>query len=722
MKKLYIKLAGAMLTLMGVLAPTTVSAQCGNNNTLWATVGNINPGQTVTVSGTWGGEYNTFNCVSGSTYVISTCNGGSWDSQLTLYNNTGGSSLAYNDDFCGLQSQITWTATFNGTVRVLLDQYNCSSNTSSMTMTITRNGGGGVNCWDGNITGTGSVSASTCNAGNESALRPSTDRIYRVQIQQAGCYNFSLCGSSAFWDSYMFLTTACPGNTVNGGTVLASSDDGCGSFAGHGVISNVNLAAGTYFLTVEGFGSSDCGNFTLNVTSGSAPVAGAISAPAAFGCGSSATFSVPFQSGVTYNWSTTNGSVISGQGTNAVTIAWGSGSGTVSVVPSSACGTGASVSTTVSCVNPPANDLCANAPVFTGNSQSFSNVFATGTDISSCGFNDFNDVWYRWTAPSCGQVTFSTVCGANWDTHLSLYTGCGGTQLACNDDAFDYSCGTGLTSRITANVTAGQTYLLRVAGYNGAQGTGTVSMSMSSPLSVTATAGSIACFGGSTAVNVSANGGSGVYSGTGSYTVGAGTYNYTVTDSYGCSASTSITVSEPTKVNISASNTAILCNGGTSDVTVNTWGGTTPYSVNDAGNYTVTAGSYTYNVTDANGCSASTSLSITEPTAVVASASATPILCNGGTSAITVSGQGGTGALNGTGTFTVTAGTYSYTVTDANGCTDEVTITVTEPTQLTSSLSAVSYNGYGVSCFGSTNGEVTVSAGGGTSPYSGTGV
>jgi len=211
-----------------------------------------------------------------------------------------------------------------------------------------------------------------------------------------------------------------------------------------------------------------------------------------------------------------------------------------------------------------------------------------------------------------------------------------------------------LTSRFTANVTAGQTYLLRVAGYNGAQGTGTVSMSMSSPLSVTATAGSIACFGGSTAVNVAATGGSGVYSGTGSYTVGAGTYNYTVTDSYGCSASTS--------------------------------------------------------------------LNITQPTAVDASASATPILCKGGTSVITVSGQGGTGALSGTGSFTVIAGTYTYTVTDANGCSDNVTIIVDEPTLLTSSLSAASYNGYGVSCFGSTDGEVTVNAAGGTAPYSGTGV
>jgi len=689
MKKFYVKLAGAMLTLMGVLAPTTVSAQCANNNVLWQSVGNINPGQTVTINGTYGGEYNTFNCVSGSTYVIRTCNGGTWDSQLTLYNNAGGSSLAYNDDFCGLQSQITWTATFTGTVRVLLDAWPCSNLANPMTMTITRNAGGGAgNCWDGTITGTGSATGTTCNAGNESNLRSSTDRIYRVQIQQGGCYNFSLCGPSSFWDSYIYLTTACPGTggTAGGGTIIAQNDDGCGSFAGHGVLSNVYLNPGTYFVTVEGFGSGDCGNFSLNVSNSaaSAPSAGAISAPSAFGCGTVANFAVPFQTGITYTWSTTNGVITSGQGTSSVNIAWGSGSGTVSVVPMNACGTqGAASSIVAACTPPPANDQCSNATAFTGSSQAFSTVFATGTDISSCTFNDFNDVWYSWTAPACGQVTFSTVCGASFDTHLSLYSGCGGTELACNDDVADYSCNYGLTSRITANVTAGQTYRLRVAGYNGAQGTGTVFMSMSSPLSASATAGSIACFGGSTTVNVAAAGGSGEYTGTGSYTASAGTFNYTVSDSYGCSASGSIQISQPTQLTANAAISDLIdCFGGNGAITVFAAGGTAPYS--GTGVFSVPAGDYTYTVTDGNGCTASVGLSIAEPTQLVASSSVTDAInCNGETGVITVSATGGTPGYTGTGDFTVNAGTYSYDVTDANGCLASTSTTITEPEVLT---------------------------------------
>ena len=84
-------------------------------------------------------------------------------------------------------------------------------------------------------------------------------------------------------------------------------------------------------------------------------------------------------------------------------------------------------------------------------------------------------------------------------------------------------------------------------------------------------------------------------------------------------------------------------------------------------------------MTDANGCTATTSGTITEPTAVVASSSNTAILCNGGNSIVTVSATGGTGAYSGTGTFSHAAGTYSYTVTDANSCTATTTGTITQP-------------------------------------------
>ena len=72
------------------------------------------------------------NC--GSTYRFTFCsNGGTatFDTQLTILNSTGATSLAYNDDNCGLQSEIVFTPTFTGTIRVLINEYNCSTSTAS---------------------------------------------------------------------------------------------------------------------------------------------------------------------------------------------------------------------------------------------------------------------------------------------------------------------------------------------------------------------------------------------------------------------------------------------------------------------------------------------------------------------------------------------------------------------------------------------------------------
>lgn len=121
----------------------------------------------------------------------------------------------------------------------------------------------------------------------------------------------------------------------------------------------------------------------------------------------------------------------------------------------------------------PSNDECANATPVIGCSFLADNTCASGTDITSCVFNDTKDVWYSWVAPCDGPVDINT-CSPDrtFDTGLSLWDGCGGTQIACNDDF----CGLG--SQVSTNVVAGTTYLIRVAGYNGASGTVTVNISM----------------------------------------------------------------------------------------------------------------------------------------------------------------------------------------------------------------------------------------------------
>src|SRR6185436_19629026 len=118
---------------------------------------------------------------------------------------------------------------------------------------------------------------------------------------------------------------------------------------------------------------------------------------------------------------------------------------------------------------------------------------------------------------------------------------------------------------------------------------------------------------------------------------------------------------EPSVLIASASATAIACNGGTSVITISATGGTPAYS--GTGSFTLTAGAYSFTVTDANGCMATTSVTVTEPSVLIASASATAIACNGGTSVITVSATGGTPAYDGTGSLTLTADAYSSTAT-----------------------------------------------------------
>src|SRR6185369_14091815 len=117
-------------------------------------------------------------------------------------------------------------------------------------------------------------------------------------------------------------------------------------------------------------------------------------------------------------------------------------------------------------------------------------------------------------------------------------------------------------------------------------------------------------------------------------------------------------------------------------------GGMAPYS--GTGDFARSAGSYSFIVTDANNCTATTTITITEPSALNASSTATAISCHGGSSTISVTATGGTAPYSGTGDFARSAGSYSFIVTDANSCTATTMISVNEPAALNASSSATS--------------------------------
>jgi hypothetical protein len=171
------------------------------------------------------------------------------------------------------------------------------------------------------------------------------------------------------------------------------------------------------------------------------------------------------------------------------------------------------------------------------------------------------------------------------------------------------------------------------------------------------------------------------------------------------------------RVNLSADAKNPKCFEGEGQITFSATGGTgaISYTVNAASAtspFSALAGTYAIIATDENGCKADTTITITEPAELVASIEAGTILCNGGTTTVTVSATGGTPTYTGTGTFTVGVGTHNYTVTDANGCTDEVSITLTEPDAV-----VLTASGPDVLCTTET-GSITFSAVGGTGSIS----
>jgi hypothetical protein len=196
------------------------------------------------------------------------------------------------------------------------------------------------------------------------------------------------------------------------------------------------------------------------------------------------------------------------------------------------------------------------------------------------------------------------------------------------------------------NLTAGA-YTFTVTDDNGCQYlVNTIITEPQADLSVSiANQTNVSCNGLSDgSVSLSISGGTGPYT-TLSPTsnLQAGTYNFMVTDNNGCSSSVSTIISEPGVLVAQASNTIITASGGTSTVTVSASGGTLPYT--GTGVFTVTSGTYSYTVTDANGCSDVITLTITQPLPLTASSSSTVILCNNGTSQVTVTGNGGTAQI-----------------------------------------------------------------------------
>src|SRR5439155_1220797 len=128
----------------------------------------------------------------------------------------------------------------------------------------------------------------------------------------------------------------------------------------------------------------------------------------------------------------------------------------------------------------PANNNFVNAQGLSGGSASVIGTSVNATKESGepnhAGNSGGHSIWYCWTAPDSGSVTFDTI-GSNFDTLLAVYTGdtvSGLTAKASNDDIASNNP----QSRVTFSVVATTMYHIAIDGRNGASGNTTLNWSL----------------------------------------------------------------------------------------------------------------------------------------------------------------------------------------------------------------------------------------------------
>lgn len=391
----------------------------------------------------------------------------------------------------------------------------------------------------------------------------------------------------------------------------------------------------------------------------------------------------------------------------------------------------------------------------TNNTGIFSNIPAGNAyawsvrDANYCGpVSGTMDVTEPSVLVASAAITTSILCCGGSAT--ITITASGGTPPY----SYSFNGSTPGSNNVFNGVAAGS-YSWRVTDINGC-GPVTGILVVTEPTALSARAAvttPIRCNGGTATITLTASGGTPPYtfsfnnSTPGSNNmfsgVAAGSYGWSISDANGCGPVTgTLAVTEPATLSARAAiTTPINCNGGSAIITITASGGTPPYSYSFNGSTPgsnnvfsgIVTGTYSWSVTDANSCGPVTgTLNVPEPSSISAVAAVTtPIRCNGRTATVTITPGGGTPpytitlvnnstnpptSYNGTnGVFTgIPAGTYTWTVTDTNGCAAaQGTVIITEPAAMTATVSFTD-----VICYGANNGSITISnATGGSGSY-----
>ena len=205
----------------------------------------------------------------------------------------------------------------------------------------------------------------------------------------------------------------------------------------------------------------------------------------------------------------------------------------------------------------------------------------------------------------------------------------------------------------------------------------------------------------------------------------AGTYTVKVTDANGCASNATVTINSVGAATLSSSTTDASCGQANGTATITATGGVAPFTYLWSNGQTsatasnLASGSYSVTVTDKNGCVSTTTVTVSDIGGATLYATTVDAVCGQANGSATVTASGGMYPYtylwsNGQTTKkakNLVAGTYSVTVTDANGCASTISVIVNDIGAATLATTTID-----ASC-GQANGSATVSASGGVAPY-----
>jgi gliding motility-associated-like protein len=446
------------------------------------------------------------------------------------------------------------------------------------------------------------------------------------------------------------VPSACVGNT---GSVTANASGGTGALTytwntGASGQTLSNVPAGNY--TVTATDANNCFNsasVTISTVNGPT-VTPVVTANVACNGGTTGAASVTISGGTpgyTVNWS--------GGASGAAVSGLGAGVYTITVTDAASCVKTDSVTIT----QPPSITVTVNS-----SPAGCTNAVGTATANATGGTGAMT---YTWS---------NSVSGAN-DTAMSagIYTV---TAIDANSCAQTKTVSIGVTTPPTVTVTsspAGCTKAVGTATAIASGGTGAMTYTWSNSVS-----------------------------GANDTAMSAGIYTVTVIDANGCTATQTVSVgvttpptvtvtSSPTGCANSVGTATAIASGGTGAMTY-TWSN----SVSGANDTAMSAGVFTVTAIDANGCSATQTVSIGVTTPPTVTVTSSPTGCTNSVGTATANATGGTGAMTYTWSNSVSgatdtamsAGIYTVTATDANGCTATQTVSIGTTTAPTLTLAS----------------------------------